>query len=376
MRVASAMLLVAAPLAAQSSQFGVRGIGLPLRPISARATATGGAMGLFDSESGLNPASFALVTYVSASFQTVQSWRRSVSPTGTASARDNRYPGVFVAGPVGGSPFSISLSASGYADRNFSLASSDTVSPRGVPIATSDTLTSHGGVSDLRAAVAWRASRTVQFGLGLHMLTGSNRISSTRHFSDTTYAGAAEQFTISYLGFGVSTGVVARIGRTFTLAGMLRADEKLRVERDSLRVGSTKLPMTVAGGARIQIGDQLQVAASAMYRNWSVADRDIVAQEGVGSTNTTEFSLGAEYLSDPRRPNHLPLRLGVYHARLPFPLQRGVDVDETGVSVGTGVRFVADRAGFDLGLSQIWRKGGAGFTERATLLTFGISVRP
>lgn len=376
---AGLILLLAAPagpLAAQSSQFGVRGLGLPMRPISVRAAGTGGAFGLFDSESTLNPASIGQVTFTTANFQTIQSWRRSVSPAGTASAKDNRYPGVFVAGPIGGTPLSISLSASGYTDRNFSIATKDTLILRGEPVETTDTLRSLGGVSDLRAGIAWRASRDIQVGVGFHMLTGSNRISSSRRFSDTTYAGAAEQFTFSFLGAGVSLGAVARIGRAITLAGMVRADDKLHVERDSIRVGTTKLPVTVSGGVRVQFGDQLQLAGSAVYRSWSSADRDLVAQGGVGSTNTTEFNLGAEYLRDPRRPNNLPIRLGFYRARLPFPLLRGENIHETGVSIGTSKRFVADRAGVDFSLARVWRKGGAGFSETATQLTMGISVRP
>jgi len=366
----------AAPVAAQSSQFGVRGLGLPMRPLSVRSTGTGGAFGLFDSESPFNPASIGLVSFTRASFQSLQSWRRSVSPAGVATARDNRYPGIFVAGPVGGTPLAISLSSSGYTDRNFSIASRDTLILRGVPVETTDTLQSLGGVSDVRAGIAWRGSSNLQVGLGIHMLTGSNRISSTRRFSDTTYAGAAEQFTVSYLGMGVSAGVVARLGRAVTIAGLVRADDKLRVERDSLRVGTTKLPVTLAGGARVQFGDQLQVAGSATYRSWSSADEDIVSQGGIGSVSTTELSVGLEYLRDPRRPNNLPLRLGFYRARLPFPVIRGQDITETGISIGTSKRFVADRAGFDIALGQVWRNGGAGFSERATLLTVGISVRP
>ncbi|HEX7024030.1 MAG TPA: hypothetical protein VF187_04345, partial [Gemmatimonadales bacterium] len=94
--------VAAAPLTAQSSQFGVRGLGLPVRPLSVRALGTGGGFGLFDSESSVNPASIGLLPYVAAHFQTVQSWRRSESPAGTASARDNRFPGIFVAAPIGG----------------------------------------------------------------------------------------------------------------------------------------------------------------------------------------------------------------------------------------------------------------------------------
>lgn len=367
---------VAGPAAAQSSQFGVRGLGYPLRPLSVRSTATGGAFGLFDVESAFNPASIGLVARMVADFQTVQSWRHSESPSGTGSARDNRYPGVFIVGPVGGTRLAISLSASGYADRNFALASRDTVTLRGQPVEVLDTLASLGGISDLRAGLAWRQSRAIQWGLGLHLLTGSNRIRSHRVFSDTTYAGVSENNTLSYLGLGVSAGVLARIGTAITLGGTVRADDRMRIERDTSRVGSTKLPLTVSGGVRLQLGQRLQLASAATYRNWSVADADIIEQGGVGSSNTTEFSAGLEYLADPKRPAHHPLRLGVYHARLPFPLRRGEDADETGVSLGSSVRFGADRAGLDVALSHVWRKGAPGFTERAFMLTLGVSLRP
>lgn len=370
------LVLVGSPLAAQSSQFGVRGLGLPMRPISVRATGTGGAFGLFDSESALNPAAIGLSTYLNASFQTVQGWRHSESPAGSASAQDNRFPGIFVSGPIGGTRLALALSASGFTDRNYELASSDTLILRGVPVETFDTLTSHGGISDLRVALAWRQDKAIQWGLGLHLLTGSNRVDSRRRFSDTTYAAASERLTISYLGYGVSAGVVARLGQRVTLGGMVRADNHLRVERDSLAVGTTRLPLTVSGGFRVQMGQRLLVAGSGLFRNWSVSDGDLVAQGGVGSTNTTEFNGGIEYLTDPKHPFRHPIRLGVYHARLPFPLRKGEDADENGISIGSSFRFVADRAGIDVALQHVWRKGGTGFSEQATLLNFGVSIRP
>lgn len=370
------LALAGGPAAAQSSEFGVRGLGLPLRPISVRARATGGAFGLFDPESGLNPASIATVTYLTASFQTTQNWRRSETPAGSASVKDNRYPGILVSGPIGGTRLTLAVSASGYTDRNFQLASRDTLLLRGESVEVFDTLTSHGGMSDLRAALGWRQSRAVQWGVGLHILTGSNRIVSRRAFADTLYASAAEQFTMSYLGFGASAGVMARVGGALTLAGMIRADNHLTVERDSAPFGTTRLPLTVSGGARLQLTSHLQLAGSALYRNWSVSDSDLVVQGGIGSVDTFELNGGLEFLPDPKRPARRPLRLGVYHASLPFPLVRGDAVSETGVAAGTGFRFVGGRAGLDLTLERVWRKAGAGFRERATLLTLGFSIRP
>jgi hypothetical protein len=362
--------------AGQSSQFGARGLGFPLRPFSVRATATGGAFGWFDDGSAFNPASFGLLTHLTTSFQTVQNWRHSESPAGTGNARDNRYPGIFIGGPIGGTRLVLSLSASGYTDRNFQLASQDTLILRDEPVAVLDTLTSQGGISDLRLAVAWRQSRAVQWGLGLHMLTGSNRITSHRVFSDSTFSGVSEGNTISYLGFGISGGVVAKFGKVLTIAGVLRADDRMHVQRDTTAIGTTHLPITASGGVKLQLGERLQVAGGATFRNWSVADADLVKQGGIGSTNTTEFAAGLELATSKRRPLQRPLRLGVFHARLPFSLKRGADADETGVSLGTSLRFVADRASLDLAFTHVWRKGAPGFTERANQLNAGVSIRP
>ncbi len=376
---AVALLLVGTGVraaSAQSSQFGARGLGFPLRPFSVRATATGGAFGLFDDGSAFNPASIGLLSRLTTSFQTVQNWRKSESPSGTGNARDNRYPGIFIGGPVGGTRLVLSVSASGYTDRNFQLASQDTLILRDQPVQVLDTLSSQGGISDLRLAVAWRQSRFVQWGLGVHMLTGSNRITSHRVFSDSAFSGVSEGNTISYLGFGVSGGFVARFGKVLTVAGLLRADDRMHVQRDTTDIGTTHLPITASGGVKLQLGDRLQVAGAATFRNWSIADADLVKQGGIGSTNTTEFGAGLEFATSKRRPLQRPLRLGVFHARLPFSLRRGEDADETGVSLGTSLRFIADRAALDLALDRIWRKGAPGFTERALLLTIGVSIRP
>lgn len=373
---AAVAALGARPVAAQSSQFGVRGLGLPMRPFSVYSFGTGGAFGLFDAASYLNPASFALVTRVAASFQTVQSWRNSISPAGESSARDNRYPGAMVSGPVGAGRFALALSATGYTDRNFTLASRDTLILRDEPVETSDTLISHGGLSDLRAAAAWAPSSSLQLGVGLHMITGSNRIDSRRSFSDSAYGGVQERFTVSYLGVGVSAGAMLRVARRIRLAAMIRYDDELRVERDSTFLAETRLPLTFAAGARVQLGDRTQAAAYGIRRTWSRSDEDLVAQGGIGSDDTAELGIGIERLHDPRRPFHRPIRLGFRRGSLPFPLQRGQEIVETAGTLGTGFGFAGDRARLDLAFEAVWRSGGAGFKETAQLLHLGVSIQP
>lgn len=376
LRIVPVLLLGAAPLAGQSSLFGTRGFGLPLRPLSVRAFATGGSFGLFDYESSLNPSSFAAIGRVNATFQTVQTWTHSENPIGTASTRDNRYPGFTVTTPVGGVPLAIAVSVAGYADRNFSLASVDTVILRDAPVEARDTITSLGGISDLRAAVAWRQSRNVHWGLGFHILTGSNRITSHRVFADSAYVGATERSTLSYLSYGVSAGVTLRVAAPLTLAAMVRADNAIRIERDTSRIGSVPLPLTAAGGARLQLGKKILIAGSVSFRNWSRSDSALVALGGVGSRNTMEWNAGLEFTPDPNRPGRRPIRLGVYRAELPFPVQVGAHPSETGIAAGSSLEFAGGRARGDLTLSRVWRSGGAGFSERAILLNLGISLRP
>lgn len=375
-RIIPVLLVTAAPLSAQASLFGTRGFGLPLRPLSVRAFATGGSFGLFDYESSLNPSSFAGIGRVNATFQTMQTWTTSENPIGTASTRDNRYPGFSVTSPVGGVPLAISISAAGYTDRNFSLASVDTITLRDAPVEARDTITSLGGISDLRAAVAWRQSKSVQWGLGFHILTGSNRITSHRVFSDSAYSGASERSTLSYLTTGLSLGVTVRVVTPLTLAAMIRADNSIRIERDTSHLATVRLPLTASGGARFQIGKKTLIAGSVLFRSWSRSDSALVALGGVGTRNTVEWNGGFEFTPDPNRPGRRPIRLGVYHTSLPFPVQTGAHPSETGVSAGTSTEFAGGRARGDITLGRVWRSGGEGFSERAFLLNLGISLRP
>ena len=83
-----------------------------------------------------------------------------------------------MAGPVPGSALALGLSYSNFAVRDFVLVSEGTDSPRGVPIAVTDTLGSTGGINDLRAGVPNIQNvitYTVGFKLGTDALSNSGR---------------------------------------------------------------------------------------------------------------------------------------------------------------------------------------------------------
>ena len=370
-----ALAAVPAALSAQSSQFGVRGLGLPGRPLSARAFSTGGAFGMFDAESGVNPAALGRTTALTAGFNLLQDFRHVENPAGTENLREVRFPHLTVAGPIRRYPAVVGLSFSSYASRDFTLASAGTVVLRGAPVQITDTLSSRGGLSDLRFAGAYRFGDAWIVGGAFHVITGTNRLRSRRTFGDSTFQPATETTELSYAGVGVSLGVVRNFGPRFSVAASVRSDGKVNVDRDSSRVTTIDLPYTFGLGMRWQAQSRLELAGGVVARTWSGANSDLLAEGGTGSENTIQASFGGEFTPDPRRPARRPVRFGVRYGTLPFTLVQGEQPHEFGVSIGSGVRFAQSRAGIDLGLEHVWRSEGV-YKERAFLLNVAVTVRP
>jgi hypothetical protein len=360
---------------AQSSQFGVRGLGAPGRELSARGIASGGAFGLFDPESSLNPAALYVLPTLSATFTGVTDYRHVENPAGTESVRESRFPQLGVAGPLKRLPIALGISFSNYTSRDFTLASGDTILLRGILIPVSDTFSSRGGMSDLRFAGSYRIRDNWAVGASVHVITGSNRISSRRAFADTSYREAKQSAEISYAGVGFDVGVVRSFSGNFSLAAIARSDGHAIIDRDSTRVSQADLPYTFGFGVRWRLVPKLELASDLIYRTWSGANSDLLAQGGTGAENTFQVAFGGELTPDVRRPYRRPIRFGVRYGTLPFPLVPGEQPKEFGLSLGSGVRFAQQRAGIDLSLEQVWRAAGA-YSERAFTATVGVTVRP
>jgi hypothetical protein len=376
------VLLALAPTAllAQSSEFGTRGLGYPGRAESVRARGTGGSVGLFDAGSSLNPASLTDVFALTATFTGMENFRSSTGPSGTISGRDMRFPQITVAGPVGRRPFAVGMSYSNYTDRDFSVATTSTLELRGVPVTSFDTLTSRGGLNDLRLAVGYRGPSAWNFGVAFHLITGSARTELRRDFSDTAYAAVFQSAEISYAGVGVSAGVTHTTG-PLSIALMARSDGNANVDRDSTRVSRIGLPMSFGAGVRYHAGSRLDLAVQTLYRGWSTADSALIAGGGTGARNSIAVAAGGEYVTDLRRPYRRPIRFGARYARLPFPVVSGGQPSEFGLSLGTGTRFLDSRtrrdvAGLDLALEHVWRREGSGYREGAWLISLGITIKP
>lgn len=382
----AAALLLANSLAGQSSEFGIRGLGIPGRELSTRGLSLGGSGGLFDGESSLNPAALATLTTATALFTSEGGWRNSTNPAGSMSTRDTRFPQILLGGPIPHQRISLGFSYSMYTDRDFTVVSDGTASPRGVPIAVHDTLTSLGGIDDLRFGAGWAVNRHLAVGAALHLLAGSNRLASRRFWEDTTYQSPQDVAELSYTATGFSVGMIWQPVPSISIAGAFRHDGTLTIQRDSTgngqvlfptsTVGRVPMPNTLSGALRIAPTRRISLTGSFTTRDWSVADSSLEAQGSPGARNTYEVNGGLEFFRDLRRPLKYPLRLGARYTTLPFLLVPGTQPSEYGFSIGTGRRFAQERGGFDVAVERVWRSQGTGYHESATLITFGISVRP
>jgi hypothetical protein len=373
-----AMLAGIAPgAAAQASIFSARGLGLPGRFASPHSWAMGGSIGLFDPESNQNPASLVRLTTLTAGFQLEPEWRHTKDPAGTASVRQTQFPLFALGGPLRGTRLALGVSFGNYTSRDFELVSSHPESIRGVPVNVTDSLTSRGGMNDIGIAASYALGDAVAIGAAVHVITGVNRMNQSRVFADTSYLPAHQQSELSFAGYGFSLGASVRLAPNLQMAALLRSDSKAAVDRDSTRAYTVDLPYTVAAGLQFRVSPRLLTAGQATYKTWSGANSDLLAQGGSGARNTVELNGGFEWTSDPRRPWHRPLRLGVRYAQLPFLLSNtGDQPSEFGVSLGSGARFAGQRGGIDVAIERNWRKAGTGYSETGWMLVLGISVRP
>jgi len=367
--------LLAATAEAQSSQFEIRGLGLPSRDASVRALGTGGAFSMFDGTSQLSPASIGMLSTVTATFAGTTEWRQWRAPASFANLRDNRYPYFLVGGPIKRTKMVLAGGYSSYTDRDFDVVVTDSITLRGQPVAVTDSLSSTGGIGDVQFSGAYLPSQRWILGGSLHLLPGSSRMKLRRVFSDTSYHNQFERAEIAYKSYGIALGVVGRLGQRISVAAVARHDAPTQESVDSVFSYQVELPYTFGGAILMAPTSRLSVAGQAVYRTWSSASQELVALGGVGSRNTIDLSAGLEYRTH-IYVDDLPLRFGVRYATLPFALSTGDWPDELGVSIGTGMRFARGHGGVDLALQEAYRTDGAGRKEYATMVSIAVILRP
>jgi hypothetical protein len=361
--LALALLMAVEPsgrLAAQDSQFGIRGLGTPGKSESVRARSTGGAFAPFDPFSPLIDASLADVRRMSASVTSGTSWRSIDAGGSTATLRGTRFPALVITGPLN-RRIVIAGGFSTYLDRSFGVITHDTIDLRGVPQPITDEITSDGAVSDLRVAAATRLHRRLALGLGFHLITGSSRVIATRRFADSvSYRTSSTRDEVAYSGAGGSVSLMADVRQDLRVAGWLRSDSKLRADVSGRTVAENDLPISYGTGVLWRAGAMAGVAGSLTWQKWAGA--------GPNAHDTFNWSAGAEL-----GPAGTLFRFGVRGGQLAFGV--GKTPTEFGYSAGLGRQFAGGRGRLDLGLERLERKG-TGLNERVWTFLLGLAVRP
>jgi hypothetical protein len=361
----------AAPLAGQTSIYGIRGLGFPGRPLTPRARALGGGLGAFDPASPVNPAAVAAVgplTVVAVAAADFRGYDVGGAVVGGLHA--TRFPLIGIAGRLPRLRVGYALSVAQYTERSYDVSITDTIVLRGVDVEVVDRSTSSGGTSDVRGAVAWAPRAGFLVGAGVHIITGSAKLNVSRRFSDSAYQSFRLVGEERVTGAGVSAGMLwaPAPGVQMALAG--RYDTHADIVIDSTPAGTVELPVTALAGVELRPVRALRWATTFIWRSWSDADADLTGR----AFNTWELGSGFELGGRESGTSRVPLRLGARYATLPFA-PGDEQAHEVDLALGSGIAFAGNRGLVDAVLERAFRSGG-GARERAWQFSLSLTVRP
>jgi hypothetical protein len=357
--------------AAQTSLYGVRGLGHPGRMASARGRGLGGGLAALDPSSPVNPASIAGLGAMSVQLMSETDLRQyqvgAVSVDGLSSTR---FPLAQLGGRIGSTALSFALSYAQYTERSYDLTNADTIEIRGEPVGFEERTTSRGGMSDLRLALGYRIGTRLRVGAAAHLLTGSAKLTFLREFADSAYRPYRVETDEALDGLGVSAGVVWAAASRLTVGFAARSDTRADITVDSAVVGSVDLPVTLVGGIQLAPARPLRWSATVTWQSWGSADADLDAS----AFDTWAIGTGLELGGPETGVSRFPLRLGYRYATLPVsPTEE--QPTEASFSAGVGAVFAGGRGLMDLAVERVYRNG-AGARETAWQLSWMVTVRP
>jgi hypothetical protein len=230
-----------------------------------------------------------------------------------------------------------------------------------------------GAINDIRVALAWARSPVFRLGFGGHVFSGSNRVTFSQLFPDSTiFLSSTQTSRVSYAGFAASAGAQFHPSRViaFSLSGRVGGD--LRAEESDTLVGKAKIPTHYSASVIYEGITGATLSARIAHDTWSslsdMSPGRITAFDG------WDESVGAE-VSGPRfLQRTITVRGGARFRTLPFGFNAN-KVSEKSVMVGLGAPLARDRAAFDFALQRASRTS-ADIKERGFVLSFGLRVSP
>jgi hypothetical protein len=375
---AIALVLVGAATAEAQGALSTQGFGYPSGQISTRVRAIGGAAAEFDPISTLNPASLSEWVRASLYIQYEPEFRRLTNGAASDQSTIIRFP-LFAGGLPVSTRATLGLSASTLLDRSWSTRSTGQQVFDTTLVDYTDVFQSLGALTDVRLAGGFAPSRTLRVGVGLHAITGQNRLLASRTFDSeqATFAPFGQVASVTYSGSAISAGFSWRPMRSLGLAGSAKRGFALKASVNDTSLGDGRVPDRVGAGARLELftGTELYVRADRVW--WSLLT-PLSASGGAGTAvgqDSWELGAGLEGRGPTifTRPVHL--RLGADRRTLPF-LAAGSEVREFLIAGGFGVPLAFGRSTLDAAVQRAARNSDIGVSERAWTISVGLTVRP
>lgn len=374
-----AALLLASPLAAQGA-IALQGYGYPPGQLTVRATSTGGALGEFDQAAPINPASLLNWGVAGAYFQYSPEFRSTTVAGTKTNATVARFP-VFSLGLPLGQRYTFGISTSTLLERNYTTVLTARQQIRADSVTTTSTTDVRGGISTIQFAGAMQVAKWLRVGTALNVVTGENRVRTTRVITADTVARAdtvsygqiPEASTATFGGTALSFGVEVTPHKRLSIAGSGRVGFRMRADlNDSTRLNAD-VPNRAGAAVRWDIGGS-NLAARYEWQGWS-------AMKGLGGTtagvfDTKEYGVGAELPGPKIRGGQLLVRLGARQRDLPYGVS-GKQATESLLGGGLGLPVGFGRAQLDIGVERAARKvpSLSSVTERGYILSFGFRLR-
>ena len=367
---AATLLVIAVPARGQGA-LSTQGFGYPPGQLGTRAQTTGGGLAEFDPQTALNPAAISGWGRAAIYLQYEPEFRRVTSAGADSRTTTSRFPLVAVATRVH-ERATMGLSVSTLLDRTFVTRNEAVRIVDGTPVTTIERFSSTGAINDVRLAGSYEWRKSVRLGVGLHAITGENRLIVNGQFGDTATL-ELQRTAISYGGTALSAGAEWRPSRLFAIAASARKGATLRARASGALLASAKVPDRFGAGIRYDGIGGASLGARLDWTGWSALGA--LGGDSLTAKDAWDFGAGAD-VSGPRVGERvIALRSGVRWRTLPFEL-RGAEVHELALSLGTGLPLARDRATLDLGVLRAMRSAGGSAKERAWTLSVGLTVRP
>lgn len=344
--VAALGLALALPPAAEAqSLLGAGGLGIPLTPLDGRGRAMGSVgIGLFGpSLSPTDPAAAVEYGVPTASLTFQPSWVDAESADGTADGSGTRFPLIGVAYPVGEAAVA-TLTVGSVLDQRWDVEIPRAIDLGGETEVATDNFTSDGGVSAARLGFARRITSGLAVGVTAGRYIGEVERVFTRRFDSLAVGDEVPTFRTSgrwsYSATTLAGGARLDLGDFLRVAGSITWTSTLEADADEDTRGGDddfEIPLEVRAGASGVLAPGLNLNVGLSWADWSDTGDGELA--GGGGTSILGLGAGIEYADFRLFGWPAPLRAGFRRDEYPFRFD-GEGPTETAFSAGLGLNLV------------------------------------